>query len=76
MRTLLVHQAAGFTERGMSLSFGWHPTPSSPLGLTARLAPSWGGQAMGGADAVWTSQMAYGTARTRCRAPAGRSPPR
>ena len=60
MRTLVVHQADGFTERGMSLSFGWDPTPSSPLGLTARVAPSWGGAAMGGAEALWRSQMAYG----------------
>ena len=34
VRTLVVHQADGFTERGISLSFGWDPTPSSPLGLT------------------------------------------
>ena len=60
VRTLVVHQAEGFTERGMSLSFGWDPTPSSPLGLTAKLAPSWGGQAQGGAEALWGNQMAYG----------------
>ena len=60
VRTLVVHQADGFTERGMSLSFGWDPTPSSPLGLTARVAPSWGGQARGGAEALWGGQMAYG----------------
>ena len=60
VRTLVVHQADGFTERGMSLSFGWDPTPSSPLGLTARVAPSWGGQAAGGAEALWNGQMAYG----------------
>ena len=60
VRTLVVHQAEGFAERGMSLSFGWDPTPSSPLGLTARVAPSWGGQAQGGADALWGNQMAYG----------------
>ncbi len=60
VRTLVVHQAEGFSERGMSLSFGWDPTPSSPLGLTARVAPSWGGQAMGGAEALWNNQMAYG----------------
>ena len=36
------------------------PTSSSPLGLTARLAPSWGGQATGGAEALWGNQMAYG----------------
>ena len=60
VRTLVVHQAEGFSERGMSLSFGWDPTPSSPLGLTARVAPSWGGQAQGGAEALWRNQMAYG----------------
>ena len=60
VRTLVVHQAEGFSERGMSLSFGWDPTPSSPFGLTARIAPSWGGQATGGAEALWQSQMAYG----------------
>ena len=59
VRTLVVHQAEGFAERGMSLSFGWDPTPSSPLGLNARLAPSWGGQAQGGAEALWGNQ-AYG----------------
>ena len=60
VRTLVVHQAEGFSERGMSLSFGWDPTPSSPLRLTARVAPSWGGSAQGGAEALWNNQMAYG----------------
>ena len=60
VRTLVVHQADGFTERGMSLSLGWDPTPSSPLGLSARVAPSWGGEARGGAEALWGNQMAYG----------------
>ena len=60
VRTLLMHQAEGFAERGMSVSFGWDPSPSSPLGLSARLAPSWGGSAMGGAEALWGGQMAYG----------------
>ena len=60
VRTLVVHQAEGFSDRGMSLSFGWDPTPSSPLGLTARVAPSWGGSAQGGAEALWSNQMAYG----------------
>ena len=60
VRTLVAHQAEGFTERGMPLSFGWEPTPSRPLGLTARVAPSWGGSARGGAQALWNSQMAYG----------------
>ena len=60
VHTLVVHQADGFRERGMSLSFGWDPTPSSPMGLTARIAPAWGGQATGGAEALWNSQMSCG----------------
>ena len=65
VRTLVVHQAEGFTERGMSLSFGWDPTPSNSLGLTARIAPSWGGSAQGGAEALWGGQMAYGAGSHR-----------
>ena len=60
MPTLVVHQAKGFTDRGVSLSFGWNPSPSSPLGLTAPVAPSWGRSARGGAEALWHSQMGDG----------------
>ena len=60
VRTLVVHQAEGFAERAMSLSLGWNPTPSSPLGLTAKLAPSWGGESRGAAESLWGNQMAYG----------------
>ena len=60
VRTLLVHEAEGFREHGVSLSLSWNPTPSSPLGLTARVAPSWGGQATGGADALWGRETMAG----------------
>ena len=53
VRTLLVHQAEGFHEQSVSASLSYDPTPSTPLGLTARVAPSWGGQAMSGAQALW-----------------------
>ena len=53
VRTLLVHQDEGFRERGVSVSFSYDPTPSTPLGFKARVAPSWGGQAMSGAEALW-----------------------
>ena len=53
VRTLLVHEAEGFREQGMSLSFGYNPTPQTPWGLTAQVTPSWGGQATSGADALW-----------------------
>ena len=42
VRTLIAHQAEGFTDRGVSVSVGWDPTPASPLGLSARITPSWG----------------------------------
>ncbi len=62
VRTLLVHQAAGFSERGVALSLSYNPTPSTPLGLTARVAPSWGGQATSGAEALWGSETMAGMA--------------
>ena len=60
MRMLLVHQAEGFRERGMSISLAYNPTPSTPLGFTARVAPSWGGQATGGAQALWGRETMAG----------------
>ena len=64
VRTLVVHQAEGYRERGVALSFSYNPTPSTPLGLTARVAPSWGGQATSGAEALWGREtmagMGYG----------------
>ena len=53
IHTLVVHQAEGFAERGMSISVSYNPTPSTPLGFTARVSPAWGGDAMSGADALW-----------------------
>ena len=62
VRTLLVHQAEAFRERGMAVSFSYNPTPSTPLGLTARVAPSWGGQAASGAEALWGRETMAGLA--------------
>ena len=62
VRTLLVHQAQGFRERGVALSLSYNPTPSSPLGFTARVAPSWGGQATSGAEALWGRETLAGMA--------------
>ena len=53
VRMLLAHQDEEFRERGMSVSFGYNPTPSTPLGFMAKLTPSWGGQAESGAQALW-----------------------
>ena len=64
VRMLVVHQAEGFRERGMALSLSYNPTPSTPLGFTARVAPSWGGEATSGAEAMWgretMTSMAHG----------------
>ena len=62
VRTLLMHQAEGFRERAVALSFGYSPTPSTPFGFTARVAPSWGGEARSGAEALWGRETMTGVA--------------
>ena len=62
VRMLVMHQAEGFRERGMAVSLSYDPTPSTPLGLVARVAPSWGGQATSGAEALWGRQTMGGMA--------------
>ena len=62
VRTLVVHQAAGFRERGMAVSLSYNPTPSTPLGFAARVAPSWGGEATSGAQALWGRETMAGMA--------------
>ena len=59
---LLVHQAEGFSDRGMSMTLSYNPRPSTPLGFAAQVAPSWGGQAMGGAEALWGRETMAGMA--------------
>ena len=71
VRTLVAHQAEGFTDRGMSLSFGWDPTPSSPLGFGARVAPSWGGDVRG-SEALWSGEPLSRFGSYGGQAPAGR----
>ena len=62
VRTLLVHQAEGFRERGVAVSLSYNPTPQTPLGFVARVAPSWGGQATSGAEALWGRETMAGMA--------------
>ena len=62
VRMLVVHQAEGFRERGMALSLSYNPTPSTPLGFTARVAPSWGGEAASGAEAMLGRETMAGMA--------------
>ncbi len=35
------------------MSLSYDPRPSTPMGFVAKLSPSWGGQASGGAEALW-----------------------
>ena len=63
VRTLVMHQAEGFRERGMAVSLSYNPTPQTPLGLTARVAPSWGGEATSGAEALWGRETMAGMAQ-------------
>ena len=87
VRMLLVHQADGFSERGLSLAVSYDPTPSTPLGFTARVEPSWGGQAQSGAVGqaddggdgarrrrVWQPPRWRGRLRAAGRGPVGRHP--
>ena len=62
VRMLVVHQAEGFRERGIALTLSYNPTPATPLGFNARVAPSWGGQAMSGAEALWGREPMAGMA--------------
>ena len=40
----------------------YNPTPSTPLGFVARVAPSWGGQATSDAEALWGRETMGGMA--------------
>ena len=40
-----------------SVSLSYNPTPATPLGLTARVAPSWGGQAT---QRIWALPVPFG----------------
>ena len=63
VRMLVMHQAEGFRERRMAVSLSYNPTPSTPLGFTARVAPSCGGQATSGVEALWGQETMAGMAR-------------
>ena len=73
VRMLLVHQAEGFRDRGVSMSFSFDPTPSTPLGFMAKVTPSWGGQAESGARALWGRETNGGDDERQGRI---RQPPR
>ena len=51
-RTLMVHEAGGFRDWGVSGSIRYDPYPDSPRGLMISLSHSAGGASDGGADAL------------------------
>ena len=57
-----MHQDEDFSERGVAVSLSYNPTPSTPLGFRARVAPSWGGQAKSGPEALWGRETMAGMA--------------
>ena len=65
LRTLLAHEAEGYSERGASVQLSWNPSPSTPLGFNARLSPSWGVRATGGAEALWGRETMAGVGARR-----------
>ena len=40
IRRLLVHQTDGFAESGMAVSVSYDPSPTTPLGFSARVSPA------------------------------------
>ena len=40
----------------MSISISYDPTPTTPLGFTARVAPAWGVESQSGAEALWDGE--------------------
>ena len=71
VRRLVVHQADGFAEHGLSISVSYNPTPTTPLGFTARLSPAWGGDAMSGAEALWGRESMGGMGHASVRGSGG-----
>ena len=71
VRRLVVHQADGFAEHGMSISVSYNPTPTTPLGFTARVSPAWGGDAMSGAEALWGRESMGGMGHESVRGSGG-----
>ena len=61
--TVLGADFAGVLVRDGWVSYRcYRATPSTPLGFTARVAPSWGGEAASGAEAMWGRETMAGMA--------------
>ena len=50
--TLTFQASESSTTIEVAVLVSYDPTPDTPLGLTARVSPAWGGDAMSGAEAL------------------------
>ena len=66
-RGLLVHEASGFREWGVSGALRYDPNPVSERGLSIALMPSWGAASTGGEDALLGQETLAGLSRTGMR---------
>ena len=66
-RGLLVHEASGFREWGVSGALRYDPDPVSERGLSLTLSPSWGAASTGGADALFGRETLAGLSRDETR---------
>ena len=66
-RGLLVHEASGFREWGVSGALRYDPDPVSERGLSLTLTPSWGAASTGGANALFGRETLAGLSRDETR---------
>jgi hypothetical protein len=57
---VVISQAAGGAESGLAVSVTHDPSAKTPLGVTARVAPTWGGDAMSGRQGLWEHEATHG----------------
>ena len=73
VRGLVAHEDQDFQEQGVVGSIIYDPNPSSDLGLSFALSPSWGAASSGGGtDALWARETMNGMARTDAHMPGSR----
>ena len=62
VRGLVAHQASGFRDWGVSGWLRFDPMPSSQLGPSVSLTPSWGAPSRGGVEALFGRETLSGLA--------------
>ena len=73
VRGLVAHEDQDFREQGVVGSIIYDPNPSSDLGLSFALSPSWGAASLGGGtDPLWARETMNGMAGTDAHMPGGR----